>query len=30
MLGRRAFGSKVFEKANDSVLRYKIDVFLGR
>ena len=28
MLGRRAFGSKVFEKAKNSVLRYKIDVFL--
>ena len=30
MVGRRAFGSKVFEKANDRVLHYKIDVFLDK
>jgi hypothetical protein len=28
MVGRRAFGSKVFEQAKDNVLHYKIDVFL--
>ncbi len=27
-VGRRAFGSKVFEKEGNSVLRYKINVFL--
>lgn len=30
MIGRRAFGSKVFERSEESVLRYKVDVFLDK
>lgn len=29
-VGRRAFGSRVFEKEDDKVLRYRIDIFLDK